>query len=89
MSHHKGNTTLNRQIIVVDGGWVFIAESVEDKGTHLALNTASVIRVWGTTAGLGEIALKGATKDTIYDYCGNPTIPAGKVLVQIPCTYTR
>lgn len=76
---------MKKQIVVVEMGWVFLAEDVVDAGDSWKLNEASVIRVWGTSAGLGEIAIKGPTKETVLDYCGNPTVPKGKVLFFIPC----
>jgi hypothetical protein len=80
------NEIKGKHIVVVESGWVFLAEDVVDAGDSWKLNDASVIRVWGTTAGLGEIAIKGATKDTILDYCGYPTVPKSKVLFFIPCS---
>ena len=79
-------------IVVVEAGWVFLADAIVPKmafGTLpvMQLENASVIRVWGTTAGLGEIALHGPTKDTVLDFAGTVDIPNGKILSIISCTY--
>jgi len=74
-------------IVVVEAGWVFFAEGSEEREGKLWLTDASTIRRWGTTKGLGEIALSGPTNETILDYCGNPSVPLGKVLFTLPCTY--
>lgn len=84
---------LNGKVIVVaDAGWVFLADKMTDikvLGSLAAfqLENASVIRVWGTTAGLGEIALKGPTKDTVLDFAGMVDVPHSKVLSVIYCSY--
>jgi hypothetical protein len=83
---------MKRSIVVVEAGWVFLADSINEVSTFkslpvLQLTGASVIRVWGTTAGLGEIALKGPTKDTVLDFAGTVDVPVGHVLAIIPCTY--
>jgi len=57
------NENKGKQIVVVESGWVFLAEDVVDVEVGLyptgcwKLLNASVIRSWGTTAGLGEIAI--------------------------------
>ena len=83
---------MKKTIVVVEAGWVFLADDVSEDATFpslpaLHLNSASVIRVWGTKAGLGEIALKGPTKDTVLDFAGDIVVPTGHVLALIPCTY--
>lgn len=83
------NTNKTAEIVVVESGWVFLAERV-DQGQNAEdwrLENASVIREWGTTAGLGEIALHGPTPKTKLDFCGTPVIPKNKVLFRLPCTF--
>ena len=69
------------KIVVADRGWVFIGNVTSDTdGLHLS-NT-KVIRTWGTTKGLGEIAIGGPTDRTILDDAGSVMIPhAATILV--------
>lgn len=56
------------KIVVLQRGWVVVGK-MEREGTQCKLHHASVIRNWGTTQGLGELALKGPLKDTVLDPC--------------------
>lgn len=56
------------KIVVLQRGWVMVGR-FERSGNDCKLFDASVIRVWGTTKGLGEIAADGPTKDTKLDKC--------------------
>ncbi len=56
----------NVKIVVLQRGWVMVGR-LERDGSECKLNNASVIRNWGTTKGLGEIASSGPTKDTKID----------------------
>lgn len=58
-----------RKIVVLQRGWIVVGD-VHHEGTTVVVNSASVIRRWGTTNGLGQLALAGATKETILDLCG-------------------
>ena len=71
-----------KEIVVATAGWVFIGD-VDEVGTTLCLTNASCIRTWGTTAGLGEIALKGPTLKTVLDYCG--TVKVRDYVARIDC----
>jgi hypothetical protein len=82
-------STTQKHIVVLDSRWVFIGAYTRATATAPAfLAEASCVRVWGTTAGLGELALKGPTKDTVLDYCGMVVFdnPAA-VLFAIPCEH--
>lgn len=80
-----------RRIVVIESGWVFIgvwhsANEVLRIPAHLT--EAACIRRWGTTAGLGQLALNGPTDETILDPCGivifdNPSA----ILFTHPVTY--
>jgi len=79
---------MKHQIVVIQSGWVVMGQVVrleEHKITRI--EDASVIRVWGTTAGLGEIAFKGPTKETILDYAGVVECYDHAVIMTIDCVY--
>jgi len=56
------------KIIVLQRGWIVVGR-FERKDTQCKLHNASVIRTWGTTNGLGEIAEGGPTSSTKLDRC--------------------
>lgn len=57
------------KIVILQRGWVMVGR-LERNGSDCKLHNASVIRIWGTKKGLGEIALNGPTKDTVLDKTG-------------------
>lgn len=59
----------NIRIIILKNGWVMVGE-FNNYPKFCYLKNASVIRVWGTTKGLGEIALDGPTPSTKLDKVG-------------------
>ena len=56
------------KIVVLQRGWIVVGR-FERKDTQCKLHNASVIRSWGTTWGLGEIAENGPTSITKLDKC--------------------
>jgi hypothetical protein len=56
------------KIVVLQRGWVMVGK-LERNGSECKLHNASVIRKWGTTKGLGEIAADGPKKETVIDKC--------------------
>lgn len=57
------------KIVVLQRSWVMVGK-LERNGSDCKLHNASVIRNWGTTKGLGEIAIGGPTLSTKLDKCG-------------------
>jgi hypothetical protein len=58
------------RIVVLQRGWVVVGRVAEESATELRLENAAVIRRWGTTRGLGQIAINGPTDETVLDPCG-------------------
>ena len=56
------------KIVVLQRGWVLIGR-FEKESTNCKLHDASVIRSWGTTKGLGELAKSGPQSSTKLDKC--------------------
>jgi len=57
------------KIVVLQRGWVMVGR-LERKDSECKLHNASVIRLWGTTKGLGELAINGPITGTKLDKCG-------------------
>ena len=62
----KNPVSSKKQIVVLNRGWVVVG-NYSEKGDECTLTDASVIRKWGTTQGLGELAEKGKLPDTVLD----------------------
>lgn len=72
------------QIVVLPNGFVVVGMfQLIDK--IVTLKHAHTVRRWGTTKGLGEIALKGPTENTVLDHCGTVTIHQNTVIFTIFC----
>ena len=59
-------TTGEIRIVILQRGWVVVGRFSQE-GSNCKLTNASIIRVWGTTKGLGEIAINGPTSKTVLD----------------------
>lgn len=59
------------RIVVLQRGWVAVGRHTVVSDELHQLDNARVIRKWGTTKGLGEIAAGGPTKDTVLDPAGH------------------
>lgn len=77
------------RIVILQRRWILVGEYSRD-GLYGRLDNASVIRVWGTSAGLGEIAADGPTPSTVLD-----SLPRGveffepSVVATIACDPTK
>lgn len=74
-------------IAIVESGWVFAVNCPGAKlGEHIEAREARVIRKWGTTDGLAQLAIKGPTTETALELCSVISIPANKVLFLMDVT---
>jgi hypothetical protein len=72
-------------ILVAQAGWVFVGTLAKGLvSSVVVLDKAACVRKWGTTRGLGELALSGPTKETMLDPCGTVELPLASVLFTIP-----
>jgi len=72
------------KIVILQRGWVMVGR-FSRVGSDCKLHDASVIRIWGTTRGLGEIAQNGPTEKTILDKCGKVEFDYLTVVAAISC----
>ena len=75
---------MKRQIVIADRGWVFVGETSQTE-TGVVIHNAAVVRRWGTTRGLGQLAKEGPTPDTRLDPCSTVHIPTGSVVAIMEC----
>ncbi len=57
------------KIVILQRGWTIVGRFERDENNNCKVHNASVIRIWGTTRGLGEIAKSGPTGLTKLDKC--------------------
>jgi hypothetical protein len=72
------------QIVVLNRGWICIG-SVSEKGSKTYVKNTSIIRKWGTTEGLGELAEKGELDDTVLDKCPDIEVETINIVFKMNC----
>lgn len=72
------------KIVVIQRGWVVVGRLTKE-GDICHLRDASVVRIWGTTKGLGELAANGPTSNTKLDPCPQIDFDRGVVILEISC----
>jgi hypothetical protein len=82
---NEPSTGSNRIIVIATYGWVFTGQKMQLASDGVHLEKADVIRTWGTTHGLGQLALGGPTSDTKLDPCGTVRLPLSSVVAVIDC----
>lgn len=72
------------KIVVLQRGWVMIGRYTK-AGDTVTLENAHVIRTWGTTKGLGELAFEGKKANTKLDKAGHVEFHVLTVVATINC----
>lgn len=76
------------KIVVLQRGWVMIGRYKKD-GDIVTLENASVIRQWGTTKGLGQLALDGKQTATKLDTAGHVEFHVLTIVATINCNDSK
>ncbi len=78
-----------KTILVLQRGWVVVGDLTTEDASKVRLENASVIRRWGTTKGLGQLALEGPQKATELDPCGVVETHPLAIVLRIPCEASK
>jgi hypothetical protein len=81
-------TSGNVRIVILQRGWVMVGRFSQD-GQNCKLENAHVVRVWGTTSGLGQIAIDGPTKSTVLDKSPTVRFHELTVIATIDCVEAK
>lgn len=73
-----------RQIVIAQRGWVFVG-NVTRTENEVLIEDAAVVRRWGTTRGLGQLAAEGPTERTILDPCPTVRIHPLAIVATMDC----
>ena len=72
------------RIAILQRGWVFVGY-YSRTAQGIRLTDARVIRRWGTTRGLGQIAAEGPTPTTVLDQAGTVRFHELTVVAMLDC----
>lgn len=75
----------SRSIVVADRGHVWVGHVTERGPDWVKIEGARVIRRWGTTDGLNQLAAEGPRPNTRLDAPADLDVRAGAVIAIIPC----
>lgn len=72
------------KIVILQRGWIAVGRHSQN-GSECILDNAAIIRRWGTTKGLGEIAKNGPTASTVLDTAPRITYHELTAVATIDC----
>ena len=81
-------TDASIRIVVLQRGWIAVGK-VSQCGDQVTISSASVIRRWGTTNGLGEIAVNGPKAETVLDKCPDIQAHILTLVFQMECNIEK
>ncbi len=58
--------SLGKHIVILQRGWVVVGDLFKTESKY-HINNGSVIRLWGTSEGLGQLAISGPLSGTRLD----------------------
>lgn len=79
---------MKKQIAVLDSGFVYVGDC-QIEGDWLVISNAQNVRRWGTSAGLGELAVHGPQKATVLNAAGTVRAPLRSVIHTLDCEASK
>ena len=76
------------KICVLERGWVMVGRLEKDGDEYLLIN-GHVIRRWGTSDGLGELAIKGPLENTKLEKIPLVKFHKSQLIFTISCEETK
>lgn len=76
------------RIVVLQRGWVAVGR-FHQEGPNCTLTNAHVVRIWGTTKGLAEIASDGPTSKTVLDAAGTMRFHELTIVAMLDCEASK
>lgn len=75
---------MSKKIVVLHRGWIVVGDAKKE-GNEIVVENASVVRRWGTTKGLGELAAEGPRPNTVLDPCNTVRAHELAVVMTMDC----
>jgi hypothetical protein len=83
-SPHTGGYSL-KQIVILQRGWVVVGDFAQS-GSQCSIKNGHVVRRWGTTKGLGELATEGPRTNTVLDPIPEMTFHELTIVGRLACS---
>lgn len=83
--NEKASQAPEVKIVVLERGFVYVGRVTIQVDGWLRIEEARNLRYWGTTNGLGQLALEGPTSSTKMDACGTVLAPGNAVVHLMLC----
>ena len=72
------------KILVLQRGWVVVGR-ISREGSQVIFSGGYVVRRWGTTAGIGQLAKEGPLEDTVLDPLDRGSCHELAIVAEIDC----
>jgi len=73
------------RIWILNNHWCLLGTEIGQDDRTITIDNAFVIRRWGTTAGIGQLALEGVRSETILDKQPETTIYKNEITFSLKC----
>lgn len=74
-----------KHIVILQRGWVVVGDFTQD-GSQCTVRNGSVVRRWGTTKGLGQLAMEGPTSNTVLDPMPETSFHELTIVAKLKCS---